>query len=469
MSPYELVRERYALPFDLREYQFDEVNTLAEQPRVGFYWEPGAGKTAGSTVWALYWLLKANIDRWCILVPPILLYQWQRWLESITDLHTGKPLAAQIYYGDPRRRAQTPLNSTFTLTSYATFKNDFDRLEEAWSGARLGGLCDEATAIKNIETDNHKAVRMLFENRHLGLLTGTPINKPVDAYAYIRLVAPGTYRNQRQFNKLHVAEYDEYENPKSWANLDLLADNMKINTSRILIRDVSDHLPPVIYTPIHYELDAAHLKLYKRIADERLVEFENGKTVDAISASAVRSALQQVVINWGEFDENPDRVPKILELIEETLEELGDRKLAVAAHFQRTNRYLLRALAHHNAVAIYGETSPKGRQESLRRFKEDPSCRVILLQPSSAGFGVDGLQHVCSDLLVVEAPSTPTPFEQVVKRFERDGAKHTVNVRIAIAKGTVQVGMFRDLLHKDEVAGQVQGSYKSLKEWVNGA
>jgi len=468
MTPYDIVRERYLLPFDLRQYQADEVNILAPEPRVGFYWEPGAGKTAGSTVWALYWHLRGEASQWAVLVPPILLYQWQRWLSSIIDLRTGRYLECTVYYGPPKKRHTLPLDSLFTVSTYAMFKNDFDRLEAAWADRPVGGLCDEATAIKNIETDNHKAVRTMFEARPLALLTGTPINKPTDAYAYIRLVAPHVYRNQRQFNKLHVAEFDDYDNPKTYANLDLLAQNMQINTSRILIREVANFLPPVIYTPIHYELDPAHLKLYKRIADERLVEFEGREAVDAISASAVRSALQQVVVNWGEFDEDPDRRPAVLDLIEETLEELGDSKLVVVANFQRTNRYLLRMLAKYGAVAIYGETTPAGRQEALRAFIEDPSCRVIQLQPSSAGFGVDGLQAVCHNMLFVEAPTTPTPFEQVVKRLDRDGQKFPVNVRVAVAKSTVQVGMFRDLLENDELAGKVQRSHKSLKELVNG-
>lgn len=468
MTPYELVRERYLLPFDLRQYQVDEVNVLAPEPRVGFYWEPGAGKTAGSTVWALYWYLRGEAKQWAVLVPPILLYQWQRWLTSIIDLQTGKPLDCTVYYGAPKVREKLRTDSLFTVTTYSMFKGDYDRLEEDWADARIGGLCDEATAIKNIETDNHKAVRTMFESRPLALLTGTPINKPSDAYAYIRLVAPHVYRNQRQFNKLHVTKLDAYERPVEFANLDLLAQNMQINTSRILIREVADFLPPVIFTPIHYELDAAHLKLYRRIADERLVEFEGRESVDAISASAVRSALQQVIVNWGEFDEDPSRRPAVLDLIEETLEEIGDEKLVVVANFQRTNRYLLKELAKYKAVAIYGETSPAGRQAALRTFIEDPSCRVIQLQPSSAGYGVDGLQLVCHNMLVVEAPTTPTPFEQVVKRLDRDGQKFPVNVRVAIARSTVQVGMFRDLLDNDELAGKVQRSFKSLKELVNG-
>jgi hypothetical protein len=210
------------------------------------------------------------------------------------------------------------------------------------------------------------------------------------------------------------------------------------------------------------------MKLYRRIAEERLVEFEGGKEIDAMSASALRSALQQVIINWGEFDENPARTPAVLDMVEEVLEEIGERKLVIAAHFIRTNRYLHRVLAKYGAVAVYGEISKGDKQKAIRRFIERPDCRIILLQPSSAGFGVDGLQHVCSDMLVVEAPTTPTPFQQVVARLDRDGQRDPVHIRVAIATGTVQVGMFRNLLDNDELANRVQGGYKNLRSSVYG-
>ena len=49
MTFYEVVREQFEFPFELRPYQIQEVNDLCEFDRAGYYWEPGSGKTAGST------------------------------------------------------------------------------------------------------------------------------------------------------------------------------------------------------------------------------------------------------------------------------------------------------------------------------------------------------------------------------------------------------------------------------------
>lgn len=468
MTPYEAVREQFKFPFELRPIQIDGVNYLSQWDRVGFYWEPGVGKTAGSTHQAVYLGLTAGYRQWIVLVPPILLAQWEKWLRSITDLRTGQPLSTTIYAGTPKQRQKLTLDSEFIITTYGLLKNDFDRFYTHFEDKKLGVLADEATAVKNIESDTHKAVRMMAEGRPLLLLTGTPINKPLDAYAYIKLIAPGIYRNLRQFERLHVAEKDEYDNVVEWANMDLLASNMRVQTSRILLRDARADMPEPLFTQITYKLDPEHLKLYRRIAEERLVEFSDGSEIDAISASALRSALQQVVVNWGEFDENPERRPAVLDLIDEVMEEIGDRKLVVAAHFRRTNAYLLKELSKYNAVAVYGDVAKAERSRAIQRFIDDPKCRLILLQPSSAGFGVDGLQHVCSDMLIVEAPTTPAPFNQVVARLDRDGQTHPVHCRIAIAQSTVQVGMFGSLLNNDALANSVQRSYQDLRDAVYG-
>ena len=403
-----------------------------------------------------------------MVVPPILLLQWELWLRSVTDLRTGKPLTVCVYAGTPAQRKDLDLNADFIVVSYGLLKNDFERLHDHFSARRLGIISDEATAIKNTESQTHKAVSLIAEGRPLMLLTGTPINKPGDAYAYLKLIVPGVYRNRRQFDRLHVEEKDEYDKVTSWMNLDLLASNMKVQTSRILRREVRKDLPAVVYTTKDYRLDPAHLALYRQIAQERLVEFEDGREIDAISASALRSALQQIVINWGEFDGNPERRPAGLELAEEILEELGDKKLVIVANFRRTNAYLLQALSVYNPRAIYGDVSPANKQLALRDFIGRESCRVLLVQPQSAGFGVDGLQRVCSDILFLEAPTTPSPFQQTIARLDRDGQEDVVHCRVGVAQGTVQVGMFRDLMVNDAVANKVQGGFKDLKEMIYG-
>jgi SNF2 family DNA or RNA helicase len=469
MTPYETVRQQYAFPFDLRKYQVDEVNYLSEFDRAGFYWDPGTGKTAGSTHYALYWKITAGVNQWVIVQPPILLLQWEAWLKSVRRIEDGQPPSVTVYAGTPAKRQKLSLDSDFILVSYGLFKNDFDRFLQHFDGKKVGTIADEATAVKNTATDNHKAIKLFSDGRPLAPLTGTPLAKPGDAFAYVRLLTGNKiYRNKRHFEQLHVKEVDEYGNVKEWQNLDLLAQNMRVQTSRIIRREVRSELPPITYQTIPYELDPAHLKLYERIAEEQLVELDNGQEINAITASKLRSSLQQIVCNWGHF-EGDERRPAVMDVIEETFEEIGpDRKLMIVANFQMTNRYLLQALHQYGAVAVYGEVSPARKQDAINRFIGETSCRAILVQPQSAGLGLDGLQKVCSDALVIEAPSLALYFHQVIARLDRDGQDSPVVCRVAVAQKTVQVRAFRDLLANDAQVNSIQGSYQDLRDAIYG-
>jgi SNF2 family DNA or RNA helicase len=469
MTPYEAVREELDFPFELYPFQVESVNELGRYDRAGFYWEPGTGKTAGTTFWCLHKSLTEGIDQWLVIMPPILLLQWERWLKSVKWHHDGESPTVCVYAGTPKQRNAKSLDCDFTLMSYVIFKNDYERLTEHFSGKKVGVVCDEGHAVKNITSQNHKAVRGFAEGRPLAILTGTPLTTPMDAYAYVKLIAPGIYRNMRQFENVHIGEKDQYGTVIKWDNLDLLADNMKVQTSRILRREVQDQLPPITFTTMVYDLAPAHHKLYERIAQEKLVEFEDGREINAISTQALYSALQQVIINWAHFEEDESKEPAALELVDEVFDEIGPTaKLAVVANFIRSNSYLSLKLAKYGAVAVYGEITPSNKQKAIKRFIEDPSCRCILLQPQSAGFGIDGLQHVCSDMLVLEAPTTAPPFYQVTARLDRDGQKNPVNCRIAVANKTVQVRMFKRLLENDATINSIQGGYKDLKDAIYG-
>lgn len=469
MTPYEAVREEFDFPFELYPFQIDTVNQLSEHDRVGLYHEAGAGKTATSTHWALHKSLTNGVRHWLMPMPPILTLQWARWLASITDKRTGKSPTVTVYAGSPSQRKNLDLDVQFIPISYGLLRNDGERLKEIFDGEPMGLILDEGHAIKNIDSMTHKLVKSLGQDRHMVVLTGTPLTKPLDAYAYVKFLAPKVYRNMRQFEDIHVRERDEWGTVTQWQNLDLMSDNMKIHSSRILRREVQQQLPPITFTVVNYDLAPAHLKLYERITQERLVEFENGREINAISTQALYSALQQVVINWAHFDDDESREPAALDLIDEVFDEMEPgAKLVIVANFIRSNAYLVDKLQKYGAVAVYGDISAKGKLQALRAFTEDPSCRCILLQPRSAGFGIDGLQHVCSDMLYLEAPTTAPPFYQVAARLDREGQKNPVNCRIGIANKTVQVKMFKSLLQNDATINTIQGGYKDLKDAVFG-
>jgi SNF2 family DNA or RNA helicase len=478
IPPYALIRKYFEFPSNVedRDWQIEWINALAPLARSGHWAEVGTGKTFAATCCVLYKRLLSQRRRYCIVtMPPILIRQWRRWLEKIIDRRTGKRLAALEYRGSPKRRRELNLHEyQFILMSMQIFKKDYDYLMRLFEHEDVDVIVDEAHSVKNIESDNFKRTRDFATGRDLLLLTGTPLSKPGDAYAYIKLISPQVYRNHNHFEALHVEERDFFGNVTKWSNLEFLRDNLLLNSVRVLKEKALPYLKKPLYIPIPYALAPEHQKLYERLAEEQLLLLENGGKIDATTGPRLYNALQQIVCNPGHFSGDPEMESAAHELLDQTIEELGvedpaNSKLIISSNYRMTNRGLLEYLKPYNAVGLYSEISPKRQDENKERFVDDRECRVICIQPESAGAGTDGWQTVCSNVYFMESPVFPRPFHQVVGRVDRDGQVTMPQIRMPMAEKTIQVKLFNDLLKKDELVNKVQPALQDLREAIYGA
>lgn len=469
ITPVQALCTRFVLPFEFYNYQVSVVDDLAPRPKSGHYLAVGTGKTATSTGCALYKFTMGHAQKAIVLIPPILALTWYRWLTSITDKNTGEKLRVLLYRGNPKKRKAMKLGCyDFVIMTYQIFKKDYDRIVTTFDHATTITICDEATAIKNIGSATYKAVRDFSMDGHLMLLTGTPLNKPVDAYAYVKLIAPEIYRNYNQFYNLHVEKEDFFGKPMKYVNLDMLHANMTVNARRLLKEDVLTDLPPITYTPIPYELSDEHYELYKQIAEDQILEYDDGSKKDFTNTSALWHALQQVVCNFGHFSDNPADLAAAYELLDTVMEELGDGKLICFTQYKLTSRGVSEyGKEKYGAVAVYGEVTRKQQEAAIEKFLDDPACRLIIVQVQSGGFGLN-LQDVCADILFLEAPLMPIHFEQSCGRVYRNGQKLKVNIRIATAVNTIQEHLFEMLLHNDELVNQVVRNVGDLRRLIYG-
>ena len=473
-TPVERVLEKYELPFPLKQYQIAAINALAWIPRQGYYAEVGLGKTVMSTVSALYGMEAFGVQRWFVIVPPILIRQWVLWLNSL------KGVTAVAYRGTPKQRESISLDAQFIVMSTVIFKNEHQRLRERLGDIRIGGIIDEATCIKNTDTDNYRYVTRFFMGEPLMLLTGTPLSTPMDAYAYIKLLAPSLYRSKPHFENMHVAERDFFGNVTEWGNLDVLAANFGCHSQRLLAREHLPELKEPTYSPIHYELEGKHQRYYEQLAEEQMILLEKGGKLDATTEQGLYQALQQIIMAPGPLLEDPKFRPTGYDVLDETLSELDvkspkGRKLVVATWYRTTSHALYEYLNSEQsglwpgaAEMIIGGLTDKQREAALDAFTNDDRCRVLIVQPGAAGKGVDGLQRFCSDMLFMEIPPTSIDFQQLVGRLDRTGQTMPVNIRVAVAEKTVQQRLWANALTKDAMANKIQRSFKDLRELVYG-
>lgn len=451
---FDEVMRMYAagLPFKLHEWQCDDVRTLLALDRAGVFLPVGAGKTVVATLTALGWNDPIRI----VLLPPILIRQWVKWLNSIPG--SGGAIAMQ---GTPKVRHNLPVeNYRWWVMSMGVFRNDLDLLMRYLKGQDVTLVVDEAQSVKNTTTASFRAVNQFSMGRKLLLLTGTELNSPADAYAYIKLKTPLIYRSYGHYTNLHVEARDFFEKPTKWRGLDVIRQNLYLASVKRSKEEVHAHLPKANYIPIEYDLDPEHLKLYNKLANEMLLELPTGGKIDATQASSLHNALQQIVINWGHFAGEEGLRPAAFDLIDQVVDEIalgqpGSSKLIIWTWFKKTTAAVLdycNSLFPGAAVAAYSEADS---QKSVARFMDDPTCLIGVFQPGSAGAGLNP-QHLCWECLFLEAPTRTIPFRQSAGRIDREGQKYNPNIRVAMAAGTLQNRLFLNLLANDKEVMTVQ-------------
>jgi hypothetical protein len=113
------------------------------------------------------------------------------------------------------------------------------------------------------------------------------------------------------------------------------------------------------------------------------------------------------------------------------------RKSVIWTIFTDTLLQMETLLADLNPVLLYGivptgePTDPNTREGRIRRFHEDPSCRVILANPAAAGEGIS-LHKVCHDAIYLDRSYVTTHYLQSIDRIHRLGLPPDVQTNIHI-------------------------------------
>ena len=132
----------------------------------------------------------------------------------------------------------------------------------------------------------------------------------------------------------------------------------------------------------------------------------------------------------------------------------GGRKTLVWSTFVRNLTSLELLLAQFSPALVHGGT--EDRDEQLRRFREDPNCRVLLSNPQTLGEGVS-LHQVCHDAVYLDRDFAAGRFLQSLDRIHRLGLAPDVLTRITVlvASETIDELVERRLETKLQFMGKV--------------
>lgn len=448
-----------------RDYQEEDLSKVLSWPRSAIYSEVGTGKSNIAFMYITHKILEGH--KVVVIMPPTLIPQFISEFEEKIVGHKRKALNLTI----PKARRDKLMAKIengeedlpdVVFLSYLMFT----KLQLQLSN--LGYTClvaDESHNACNVATKNFKSIwKFLYEKdgepkegTTFLSMTATPCPTELrSSFGHIRLRIPSLYKSQAAFDREHVMwhEYTDFPKIVGYKNKDILKENMNRFSVRRRSRDVLDLKEPNVIEHKIY-LSVAHLKLYKTLLKEMIIELGD-EIIDGTNPSKLRVLALMLITRANEFTESEiEDLP--LANLKEIVDSLAGEKLLVFCHFRSTVEGLAEEFKELNPALMYGGSNTP---LNVEKFNKDPTCKIAFLNYRSGGAGLN-LQYECHNTVFYESTGSPAQFEQAVGRTHRSGQTEVCNVWLFRYVGTLSarlidsaLGRSKDIKHvmKDKAA-----------------
>jgi len=446
----------------LYPYQQEGVLHLAFTERAMLADEMGLGKTVQAIAACVLLHRLRGIQRVLVIAPASLKAEWEEQIAQFTSLDS------HIVLGPRAVRLRQYREATFfTLVNYEQVRGDVAAIQELLAPDVV--ILDEAQRIKNWRTHTANRIKML-RSRYAFVLTGTPLeNRIDDVYSITQFLDPQLLGPLFRFNR-EFYSFDERGRASGYVNLDRLHRRLGAVMLRRRKHEVEGELP-----------GRTVKTCFVAMTDEQIARYRD---YEQVVASLVKRAkrrplspkefkrLQQALACMRMICDTPYILdpecrdcPKLAELARLLLEllETEGRKVIVFSEWERMLELVREQLDDHGIGHAWhtGSVPQRRRRDEIRRFKDDPECRVFL----STDAGSVGLNLQVADVVInLDLPWNPARLEQRIARAWRKHQKRSVQVVNLVAEDSIEQRMLATLATKRAVAdGAIDGAAESRK------
>lgn len=416
------------------KHQIETAAFLVSNPRCYCLNQQGTGKT-NAAAWAADFLLSKGLVKRVLVVCPVSIMD-TAWRADLfrTLMHRSVGIASGTRQ---QREAVIRSNYEFVIINFDGVKVVYDALQE-------GGfdliIIDEATAVKNAQTERWKALSALCKpGVRVWAMTGTPAaQSPLDAYGLAKLVRPESVPRSFTFwrtlvmNK--ITQFKWVPRPE--------AKQIVHETLQPAIRFTKEEcldLPDLLFTSREVQLTPQQLKYYEAIKQD-MVALAAGEEITAANAASLINKLLQISLGAVytdtkdiiEFDIS-SRVDELMDIIMST----RNKVLVfvpyrhVMAKLEEELRMRIAKLVDidhgtYNVSHIHGGTPASQRAEIIKNFQTEDTVKVLLLVPQATAHGITLTR---ADQIVWWGPITSTEvYLQANSRAHRAGQTNKVTV-----------------------------------------
>lgn len=398
--------------------------------------------------------------------PTSLIGNWQRELERFSP-----ELSVHVHHGPMREARASQLDGhDVVVTSYGLIARDRDMLAGIdWSML----IFDEAQAVKNPDTEQARAVRLLRAPIRVAL-TGTPMeNRLLELWSILDLVNPGLLGTATAFSKRFAAPIERAGDETAAANLRALSRPFMLRRVKHDPEIVPD-LPEKQERTVACTLTPEQAALYQATADAAMNEVRRRDGIGRRGAVlALLTRLKQIcnhpmqALGHGAGDGDAAGEPYViagrsgkLDRLESMLTEVvaeGDRALVFTQYAQMGH-----LLAAHlpdvlgcEVLYLHGGVPRIKREELVAKFQEEndgkPMVFVLSLKAGGLGLNLMNAAHVFH----FDRWWNPAVEDQATDRTHRIGQTRGIQVHKLVCAGTLEERIAQIIDDKRALAGKI--------------
>jgi len=429
-----------------RDYQLEALGYALNKGNLINGDDVGLGKTFEAIIYAE----TTNSFPCLVIVPASVKYNWgEKWGEIV-----GPKREISIIESTETKTRKNNWNAEVVIINYDIIGKKQGRgatvkFKELTSTKWKMVIFDEAHFLKEKKSQRAKAAKIIIkpDDLKIQLLTGTAtMSKPVELWNLLLLIKSEQYvaEDWYQFVRRYCGGYIGKFGWVTDGATNILELNQKLRDNCYIRRekkDVLKELPEVITEVIKVPITnkMAVIKATENIIDyiletkgdeaaEKAQEAEHLValgTLRNLSIEGKLKAVESYLRDWSQSNE----------------------KLVVFGLHREPLNYLSEKF---KCDLIAGGVSSKDKQSIVKNWQVNDK-QFLFANIESAGTGVDGLQNVCSNMIIIELPWRPSDLWQVIGRLDRSGQKNSPNIKYLLSDDTIDIQMWEMLQAKEEV------------------
>lgn len=491
------------------DYQLVAAMMAVEQEGMAFFMDRGTGKTATAIAVVCEEARRKrertqpgekSMLRVLVVCPQQVCTNWALEFERFATCK-GKTV---IVRGGPAERVKTLVHGIsgekdcefgVVIISYDSLVASMDAYKKVkWDRIIL----DESHFIKDPGTNRWKAFKELRESAKRRLImTGTPIgNSPMDLWTQLEFLGVGMsgFVDFKTFRNFHgvfeAAGQAGIQKLVATKNVPLLQERLARLSFSVTKEEAGLKLPDKVYDVWEVQMTPKQAEIYEKIAEALFADIEDQLSgeVDALTVENILTKLLRLaqitsghivwdpVINDAGEVIKPRRLqdvdvtnPKIDAVVEmmtaEDRDPLG--KTLVWAVWVHDIKKITEALKAHGVecASYYGGTSRDEREVLVQRFNCDPTFKVLVANPQTAGEGLDLLGYdktdpenshtYCDSEIFFSSNWSYIQRSQAEDRCHRRGTRMPVRITDLVCPNTIDMEIRQRVSSKAQMSDYV--------------